>query len=210
MSMRLAGDLVVLVADKDMEQAVLGLLERADSLRIQPPARASIFVHVGRDSGCRMHCHEFLRSFQNQYRFALVLFDLEGSGRDHQSRATLEESIEQKLAQNGWKGRSAAIAFDPELEIWVWSDSPEVDQVLGWAGREPGLREWIQKAGFALDSVGKPVRPKEAFTAALRESRKQPSAALFGALARRVSLSRCTDPALQKFAGVLREWFPQK
>jgi hypothetical protein len=52
---------------------------------------------MGRDSGCRTDCPEFLRGQQTQYRFALVLFDLEGSGRDHQSRALVEASLARRV-----------------------------------------------------------------------------------------------------------------
>lgn len=204
-----ARSLVVLVADKDMEQALLGLLERPESLGIRPVARYDIFVHPGRDSGCRTHCDGFLRNLQRRYAFALVLFDLEGSGRDSTPRVDVETEVERRLEANGWKGRSASIALDPELEVWVWSDSSEVDLVLGWSGAsEPKLREWVRDQGFVLDDSGKPARPKEALRAALRQVRKQPSSALFRALARRVSLNRCTDPGLAKLTRVLRGWFP--
>ncbi len=171
-------DLVVLVADKDMEQTVRGLLARSPSLGIRAIPDARIFVHMGRDSGCRTQCQDFLRSLQKQYRFAIVIFDLEGSGGETSARSDLEQSIERKLYANGWNQRAAVIALEPELEVWVWSDSPEVDEILGWAGRDPGLREWIRDR-FELTELRKPQRPKEAMRAALREARKQPSAALF-------------------------------
>jgi hypothetical protein len=33
------------------------------------------------------------------------------------------------LFTSGWENRAAAVVLDPELEIWVWSDSPEVEAV---------------------------------------------------------------------------------
>jgi hypothetical protein len=124
------------------------------------------------------------------------------------SREALEAEGEQRLAANGWEDRSAVVALEPELESWVWSDSREVDQVMNWTDREPALRTWIQKQGFAVGSNGKPLRPEEAYQSALRHVRKQPSSALFRSLAARVSASRCTDAALAKLLATLRAWFP--
>jgi hypothetical protein len=98
--------------------------------------------------------------------------------------------------------------LDPELEIWVWTDSSELDQVIGWAGRQPLVRDWLRARGFTLNAEGKPDRPKEALGEALRHVRKQPSASLFAALAARAGLSRCIDPTFLKLKATLQRWFP--
>lgn len=201
-------DLVVLVADKDMEQATRQLLLRPASLGIAAPTH-EVYTHPERDNGCRTTSHDLLRSLASQYRFALVLFDHEGSGGDASEREQLERQVESRLEANGWNGRCSVLVLEPELEIWVWTDSSELDQVVGWAGRQPPLRQWLRAQGFKLNADGKPERPKEALREALRHVRKQPSASLFAALAAKAGLSRCTDPAFLKLKVTLQRWFPE-
>lgn len=200
-------DLVVLVADTDMEQATRRLLQRPASLGISA-LTYEIYKHPARDNGCRTASHDLLRKVASQFRFAMVLFDRDGSGRDTVDREQLEQQVEERLEANGWRGRCGALVLVPELEIWVWTDSPELDHVIGWAGRHPPVREWLRAQGFALSADGKPDRPKEALRAALRYARKQPSASLFTALADKAGLSRCTDPTFHKFKATLQRWFP--
>lgn len=201
-------DLVILVADKDMEETMRGLLGRPDSLRVRP-IDAAIYRHPGRDGGCRTNGVTFLRAFSRQFHHALLMFDLEGSGRDASDVRVLEREVEEDLSRNGWQDRAAAIILDPELEIWVWSESPQVDRVCGWAGRIPQLREWLKEEGFLQEGGTKPQRPKEAFRHALRHVRKQPSAALFREMASKVGLRTCKDRAFQRLTQTLRKWFPR-
>lgn len=205
--MREIYDLVVLVADKDMEQTLHELLRRPHSLGIAP-VTYRIFTHPTHDSGCRTGAHDLLRSLAAQYRFALVMFDREGSGRDAAAPEEVAREVEAKLASNGWADRCCVLVLNPELEIWVWTDSAELDQVTGWAGRQLPVRDWLRAQSFKVNEQGKPERPKEALRAVLRETRKQPSAALFAALAMRVGLSRCIDPAFACFKANLQRWFP--
>lgn len=123
-------------------------------------------------------------------------------------REQLERQVEQRLETNGWSDRCSVLVLEPELEIWIWTDSPELDQIIGWAGRQPPVREWLRAQGFTLNADGKPSRPKEALREALRHVRKQPSASLFGALAGKAGLSRCTDPTFLKLKTTLQRWFP--
>jgi hypothetical protein len=201
------GDLVVLVADLDTESAIRGLLSRPDALGIRR-IESRIFRHPGRDPGCRAQSHEYLRSFCNQYAHALVIFDLEGSGRDQSPRGDLEREIERLLSSNGWDSRAAVLVIDPEIEVWIWSDSPHVTEICGWSGKLPKIDEWLKSNGYFSRGSSKPHPPKKAFREALRQVRKQPSAAIFLQIAQRVSLSRCSDPAFQKLKSLLQSWFP--
>jgi hypothetical protein len=200
-------DLVVLVADGQMEFAVRGLLTRNQAIKFQELS-VDIHVHPNKDPGCLLRGHDFLRPFYRQYRHALIMLDREGCGREDASRQDLESELEQRLSTTGWDNRAAAIVLDPELEIWVWSDSPEVDAVLGWADKTPRLAEWLQSEGYSTSGQTKPKRPKEAMEQALRLARKGRSSAIFLELAQRVSVNRCIDPAFLKFKNTLREWFP--
>ncbi len=199
-------DLVVLTADRQMEFAVRGLLTRGPSLGFRGLS-ADFFAHPERDPGCFLRGHDFLRPFCRQYHHAIVMLDREGCGRSDWPRQRLEREIEDRLAASGWDNRAAAVVLDPELEVWVWSDSPEVDSVLGWAGRQPRLADWLRAEGHLRPSENKPHDPKRAVEQALRIVRKQRSSAIYLHLAERVSVQRCVDEAFLKFETLLQEWF---
>lgn len=59
-------DLVLLVADKNIEYGVRGLLGRPQALGIRP-LNAKIYVHPQRDPACTQKPHEFLRQFSGDY-----------------------------------------------------------------------------------------------------------------------------------------------
>ena len=200
-------DLIVLVADKNIEFTIKGLLSRPQALGIRETT-AYVIPHPERDPGCFLRSPEFLRPFRNRYRHALVVLDREGSGRDEQSREESENHLEERLATD-WNDKAAVVVLDPELEVWLWSDSPHVETVLGWRGRNPNLRTWLLETGFLqAGTPGKPVRPKEAVEKALRLVRKPRSSALYRQLSEKVSFRRCSDPAFQKFKHTLQHWFP--
>ena len=60
------------------------------------------------------------------------------------TREEIQEEVEIGLTRNGWEGRSKAIVIDPELEVWVWSRSPIVAEVLGWDTDIEALRRWLE------------------------------------------------------------------
>jgi hypothetical protein len=130
-------DIIFLVADRNMAAAVRGMLGRPKSLGIRP-VQAVIRTHPEHDPGCYLNAYDFLRAFRNRYAHAMVIFDREGCGNDSLLREGLESEVEGTLARTGWADRARAVVIDPELESWVWSDSPEVDIALGWAGHVPG------------------------------------------------------------------------
>lgn len=204
--MDILNDLVVLVADKNMEQAVAGVCVRPAAIGARP-FTLRVFVHPGRDPGCLAEGVEFLRSFQRQFTHAVILFDHIGCGRESQPRELLEHKLEAALSRSGWDRRAAAIVIDPELEAWVWSDSPHVDRILGWQGREPSLRQWLRQEGWLAVAASKPSRPKEAMESALRTAKLARSSSLYRQLAQEVSLTRCTDPAFVKLRSTLQGWF---
>ena len=200
------GDLVALVPCANMEFAIRGLLWRHQALGIRPLS-ARILKHPHRDSGCRTRGVELLRNYVGKYRHALLLFDREGSGDESRGREDMETDRENALRRAGWGDAAAAVVLDPELEIWVWSDSPHVADVLGWRSRTPSVRDWLQAQGFLRKGQAKPSRPKEAMQEVLRMAGRPPSSALFLELAQKVSLQRCRDEAFLKLKGLLRRWF---
>lgn len=200
-------DLVILAADKDTEFAVRGLLSRHHSLGISKPDY-DLYVHSKHDPGCLIGSPDFLRIFVNSHHRALVIFDREGCGKENLSREEIERDVENRLTANGWDDRCSVIVLDPEVEIWVWSDSPHVDRILGWENRQPSLNEWMTNQGHIRPGDIKPSRPKEVFLQALRMSEIPKSSGLFQQLAKSVSLDGCIDPSFQKLRTLLRGWFP--
>jgi hypothetical protein len=200
-------DLVVLVADKNMEHAVKGLLGRPESLQIAP-VQLDVFIHPRRDPGCLNEAHDFLRPIANGYRHALVMFDHEGCGHEGESPDVLAQTVRERLRRNGWPERADVVILDPELEIWVWHDSPHVANCLGWAN-QLALRAWLRDQGDWPINDPKPQRPKEAMEAALRQVRKPRSSAIYLELAQRVSLQGHSEPAFQHFVDTLQAWFPR-
>jgi len=203
-------ELYILAADKGIKFAVEGLLSRAQRLNIRSPGpeMLTISVHPEHDPGCYQRAHEFLRPFVRVYRYAMVIFDREFDEHNLYPRKKLEEEVEDNLAKNGWRGRSAAVVIDPELESWVFSDSPHVDRILGWERMTPKLRDWLEEKEFIGPGEIKPNRPKEAMRKALREANKSPSASLFRKMAQNVSLKKCEDDSFAKFKTTLQNWFP--
>ena len=187
-------DLAIIVADKNLEYTLKGLLSRPEALGIRA-IEEDIFVHPQHDPGCAVQGVEFISKFARQYRHGLLMFDHEGSGKEATTRQELQESLNESFAISVRRERAKAIVLAPELEVWIWSDSPHVDEVAGWKGREPALRRWLVEQGYLQEGEDKPMRPKESFEAALREAQKPRSASLYLQIAENVSLSRCTDTA---------------
>ena len=208
-------DLFVVVADLDAENAIKTLLtERQQALGVnfqfvpEPPPNGDMLRFSGRDSGCYRKAVDLLRPPQRTHRHALLLFDRHGSGAEKKSRTQIEEEIEDKLRQNGWSDETArAIVLDPELESWVWADSPHVAEMFGWQSRRTEMRRFLETEGLWDADSPKPADPKRAMHLALRVNRLAPTARLFAQLAAKVGLTRCQDPAFNKLATVLRAWF---
>jgi hypothetical protein len=200
-------DLVVLISDKNMEFAIKGILGRNRSLHIREICY-QCYVHPHRDPGCLREGHLFLKPFVNRYQHAIILFDHEGCGKDTLPREELETKVENCLTETGWGNRSVAVVIDPELEMWVWSDSPNLDSILGWEGRSPTLRDTLRKKGLLREGLIKPSQPKETMEFALRSVHKPRSSSLYQQIAQKVSLDRCVDPSFIKLKTTLQKWFP--
>jgi len=200
-------DLVVLVACKDMKFTFEALLRRCESLGTRAFS-FEIFPHPQHDPGVRIQSVPFLRSFQNNYHHALVVFDHEGSGSENTPAVAIEQQIANDLNRSGWQDRSCVLVLEPELETWVWSASPHVDRILGWGERIPPLRNWLVEQNFVSKPDEKPSRPKEAMKAAMSHSGKPRSSAVFRELAANVRFAECQDRSFVRFVNCLREWFP--
>ena len=202
----MARDLIVLAADQNVKFAVDGLLHRRESLGIRP-IEFDIHVHPQRDPGCLRRSEGMLQLLCNDYDHALVVFDRHGCGKQEEAHEHLEAEVNARLQAKGWAGRSEVVVLNPELEAWVWSDSPHVERILGWRGRTPTLGEWLVQEGFKQPGFAKPNDPKRALEEALFLSRKPRSSALYRQLADSVSFKRCSDPSFEKFRQTMCTWF---
>lgn len=201
-------DLVVLVADKDMKMTLDGLLKRNRSLGIRP-IDVGIYAEPGHDPACARAGVKFLDNFYGQFRHALLIFDYEGCGLEHKhSPSELATQIDQCFLESRWGADAKTLVLDPELETWMWSDSPKVSEAIRWKGNRKSLSDWLTRGGFLAEGQIKPPRPKEAFEAALAAVRQPRSASIYGRLAATVGFSRCSDSSFSRFRQILREWFP--
>ncbi len=199
-------DLAVVAADKSMAEALRGILSRPEAIgmrQIQPP---TIVEHPNRDPGVWKTGHELLAVYAYDHAHGLILLDHAWCGNPHDGPAELAEDIEGKC-RTRWEDRARCIVIDPELEVWVWSGSPHVAEVLKWDDNRT-LREWLHMQGSWAQGQTKPTDAKSAYLAAIREKRMPPSAALFRKLAMTVSLNSCQDPAFGRLLETLRTWFP--
>ncbi len=199
-------DLVVLSADAKMEAALRVILNRHNSVGSRA-ITADLYAHPEHDPGIFGKAHLFLQPFVGTHRHALVALDREGSGQEHLSADDIQREIQSKLSASGWGQRSAVVVIDPELETWVWANSPHVASALGWRDVH-SLHQWLRQHGWLSNASPKPSRPKEAMHAALEFVRKAKSAAVYQQVARQVGFATCADPAFRRMVEMLRGWFP--
>jgi hypothetical protein len=201
-------DLVALVADKNTESALEGLLGRGCDFGMRV-VDYDVFVHPRRDPGCFNEAEEFLRPLANAYAHAVVVFDHHGCGQESRRAANVRDLVRARLQRNGWPDTAAdVIVIAPELEAWVWSDSPVVEECLGWSGRSPALRQWLASKQLWPLGIAKPPDPKKAVETALRTARIPRSSAVYGDLAQRLHIQGCTDRPFRRLVRTLRTWFP--
>lgn len=203
-------DLFVVVADLDMENVIKTLLcvrKHALGIELAFDLTRDLLRYNKKDSGCYRDAQDLLRTRRKYYRHALILFDRHGSGVDYKSRIDIENDIEERLHACGWPRESAtAIVIDPELEAWVWSDSPHVASALGWDDNRE-LRVYLEHKNLWVSGAMKPDDPKHALDNALRERKRIGGARLFADLASKVGMNRCDDPSFVKFRTTLQRWF---
>lgn len=199
-------DLVVLVPDKDIEQTLDGLLGRHKSIGIRTLTGVKIIVHPGRDPGVYHTGHELLKPYVGEARHALVVFDRAWDGAPSEDASALAAAVEE-CCRPSWREMVRCVCIEPEIENWVWSDSPHVERVLGWSSRAE-LDAWLNERGLLPSGANKPANPKAAFESATRQKRVVPSSSIFGELAKKVGLQRCQDASFMRLLQILREWFP--
>lgn len=199
-------DLVLLTPDVDIGATLRAILGRSQALGIRPVSVEEV-RSPQRDPGVFHGGPDLLRPFLAEASRALAVLDCNWSGSPAGGEpGVLVRELEARLSQD-WDDRAKVVAIDPEVEVWVWSDSPELEAVLDWPHRPVTIRGWLEERGRWPLDAGKPPNPKQAFIDLCRECRRPASAALFRAIAQRVSLHRCTDPSFIALKETLRGWF---
>ena len=201
-------DLVCVVADGQIEATISALLNRPRALGIRPVI-AEIVRHTESDPGCYERPADILRGYRKDAEHALIILDHAWQGVPAETGAELESLIEEKLRREDMAGWAVPVVIEPELEAWVFSASPHVDQILGWRGRDPGLRRALEDRNLWKPGNSKPVDPKAALEWATRQAGKRRDTPLYRELARKVSTRGCRDPAFLRLKKLLQGWFPQ-
>jgi hypothetical protein len=151
-------DLIVLAADLSMQVAIKEVLNRHSSLGIREISH-DVLAHPNNDPGVFREAHNFLQAQTRNYLHALAACDRDGCGKEALPREQLEALIESRLSIH-WADRAAAVVIDPELESWVWADSPHVAQAIGWPGDMSSLRTQLRKEGLLVEGRAKPADPQ--------------------------------------------------
>ncbi len=199
-------DLIVLVADKNMDFLIRGLFPRIPKIEQVREFSFEPLVHPYQDPGIYNEAHDFLRPFTSKYAHAIVILDHAGCGREEKTREEIEQDIESKLAQSGWQNRVCAIVIEPELENWIWVSEVRVAEAISWENAT-GIYDWLHKNNWKEKEELKPARPKEALEATLRACRTPRSSAIYREISSKASYRQCQDQAFLKLLNQLKDWF---
>jgi hypothetical protein len=207
-------DCIFLLADKNMEAAFIGFFTRDkfhQSLGIRQfefdPEQDIIVDEAGNDPGVYTRAHELIRSYQKTHHYAIVVLDNAWEGSPGVEK--IHNDIKANLIATGWDDeRCAVIVIDPELEVWILQDNPNVEEAFRFKQGNLSLRTWLLQKGLWDASATKPADPKKAVEDALRISRTPRSSAIYKNITSKVSVKRCVDPAFQSLCSTMQQWFP--
>lgn len=205
-------DCIFLLADKNMEAAFTGFLTRdgfdlsLGTRRFAFDQTQDIIVESGSDPGVFQRAHELLRLYLHTHRFAVIVLDHAWDGSPDVE--VIEQTMKGNMLSSGWHAdRVVVIVIDPELETWLWQDSPHVATALRFT-QHLSLRQWLESQGLWDTTAAKPSDPKRAVEVTLRVSRTPRSSAIYRQITHRISVQACSDPAFIKLRATLRQWFP--
>jgi hypothetical protein len=179
-------ELVILVADGTMRAVFSAFFERQFHHSIGCAAfefspREDIFNNpLETDGGVHLRCHKILHHYLATHRRALVVIDQQFGGE--RPAETVRMEIEQRLAANGWEGRSAAVVIDPELEVLLWQDNVNVERALRHDGLS--LRQQLAADGRWPEGTPKPPAPKEVIQSLIRNNRAGPPMVVYSQIAK--------------------------
>ena len=197
-------DLALLVADKNMDFAMRGILNRPKAVGIRA-VTYEIKQHMNRDGGVRTTGPETLALLRSRFHHGIIMLDWEGSGSKSASAIALEAELELRLART-WGNHAKAIVVEPELDVWIWGSDNALVEILAWDEHQ-GIRQWLVDRGYSFDGNEKPERPKEALNELMIRLDQPRSSALYEKITGRISLAQCVDPAFRRLRTTLQSWF---
>ncbi len=123
-------------------------------------------------------------------------------------QAAIKSNLSKQLQSVGWSPDDfLVIAIDPELEQWIWQDSVHVEAALKHQS-PPSLRRLLLDKGLWPLESPKPIDPKAVLEDIVRNNRVRRSSAIYGEIARKVSIKNCLDSEFLALCDGLRTWFP--
>lgn len=198
-------NILFLVADKNMEFLLKGLLPRIPYTENIKPFDFRIIIHPERDPGIIKSSNEILRPFFKMYNYSVVILDHSGCGVEKKDRSEIESELEFKLSTTGWDKRCCAISIFPELENWLWVNNHRIKEAISWEN-PLSIDEWLESNGWKEVSHKKPFHPKEAFEAVLRVSRTPRSSSIYKEISSKAGYRYCQDPAFWKLIETIKKW----
>lgn len=211
-------DCLFFVADTNMANVVDGFISRGHlegrigcrdfSFDFEEDVLEAPKLGMGADGGIYKYCHSLLQEngYMDTHKRLIVMLDQQFGGE--QPAADVRAEILGRLQSNGWGNDNAdVVVIDPELEVWIWQDSPHVQTAVGFHG--PGsLRDALKNESEWPDGQAKPRDPKGLFKKVCRQYRTVYSPALYRDIVEKVSVRNCSDAAFQQLVATLCRWFP--
>jgi hypothetical protein len=206
-------DCVFFVADKTMRETFLGFLSREDRPAqldcgnfAFDPAEDLFFAAGQNDPGLNTRAGSLLSPFLHSHRKAVVVLDCDWDGSPGQAQILL--NVTTQLQQSGWAPEDViVIAIEPELEQWIWQDSPVLSDELRMEAPQ-GLKAMLGQRGLWPAEATKPPSPKDLFIQLRRENNVKLSSSIFKRIASRVPVAACEDGEFRRLVAQLRAWFP--
>src|SRR5260370_1427505 len=204
-------DCAFLYTDGQMEQAFKGFLEKEKfhlNLGTRPFTYDIIVDTQYHDPGVYKRGHELLQRLYGECHYAIAVLDNEWEGSP--GPEVIQRDMKEKLVRNGWRKEDVEIiVVAPELEAWLWQDAPYMAEILRFNHQPyPSLRHWLEAQGFWQPTDSKPARPKEAFEAIKKVTKRPFSGATYHTIAQKISIRRCQDTAFCLLRDTLQRWFP--
>lgn len=207
-------DCLFLVADKNMEGVLKGFFSREHfhfALGCAPfefdQKQDLIVAHGLNDPGLYTRANALLQPFARSHKHVVVIVDEAWVGSP--GYENIYQKIREHIINAGWPDDAGcAVVIAPELENWVWQDSPHVCSHLGFPGSFQQLRTELEAKQLWKSADPKPYQPKEAVEWALRRAKKPRSSAIYEQLATQISAKYCIDPAFNTLLAAIRRWFP--
>jgi hypothetical protein len=202
--------LVILVADGTMKAVFQAFFRRSHffhSLQCAAfefdPARDVFNDPLQTDGGVCNRCDVLLRGYQNTHHRALVVIDQQFGAERPADEVRAE--MEARLRRSGWEDRVEVVVIDPELEVWLWQDNPNVERALNY---KDTLRKDLLESGEWPAGAAKPERPKETMQRLIRANRAGAPIAVYSKIAGTVSVNGCVDTAFACLRATVQRWFP--